>query len=323
MSNAMIPASLQGLPAAALAHYSPQGDFKSQFGSISRQDIGINMLKVVQGTSPQARPGWGPTKQEPALALNTMFLSRDTSVVPVNSRFVPLLRHVTFIKWEGRDTSNKRIEFSTNDRNDRRIAACDGLSFKKDERTGKLIAPLVTEYINYYVMLSGVPDEPVLISFKRTSVGVGRKLTQDLLRCTKYGMVPMHAFMFTLNAPINRTAGTQAWAELSYSPAGTVDDAIFAKAEKMFELAQMLADTTSAEALEDVDTEPSEDAAPAQPAQQQAQITLNVAPTVVHQPTSQQPLINVTPTVVNPPTPQQQQAAPMGPAPIVPSSLPF
>lgn len=300
MSNAL--ASTKNIPQHLLALYSEQGDYRSDFGELKPSDFGVSFLKLVMDKTRWTKPNWGGNGEQP-LPLSTMVLSRDNVVVPPKTKFIPLLRRSTYIKWVGKPGEGK-MEFATTDPNDKRILACNGLEFLEDPRNpGKKQAPLVTEYVNFYVWtnltVNGAPmEEPVILSFYRTSIKAGRKLIQDILRATKGGRMPMYTCVFELQNPTIVRDGMQEWPQFAFTGAGFIPDGpdgFLPKVQKMHEMAEMFSQTASlteeATELEDVGSAPQvvQNATPfvpqsapvQQPVLQQRQMTLNPSSVVV------------------------------------------
>jgi len=245
------------------------GQHKSDFGTIDNSDIGVGFLKLVSVQSKEFKPNWGGRNEQP-LPLNTMFLSRDHKIIPPGTPFIPLIRKVTYIYWEGRP-GNGRMIFSTDDANDPRIVKIKGLEFRKDERTGKQSPPLVTRYTNYYIITPFNPDEPVVMSFYRTSLTIGRRFTQDLIRATHGGDLPLYALTYTLGVPFVKRDGQNEWPQLNIEPCGFTDPKIIDKAKKGAEAAHFLAQTfgaTEAASLDEgLDEEAGVETLDAQPVQ--------------------------------------------------------
>ena len=167
MSNelAKIPSYLQ--------KYVKPVEQSTDFGELDPADFGLDILKIVQAQSKEAMPGPGQLEQ------GTMFLSKTGTVIQPGTKFVPLLKTLRYIYWKGRPGDGELV-FMTDDRDDPRIKAIDGLAFRKEN--GETKAPLVTTYMNFYCWItdSQLPDIPVLISFKRTGFPDGRKVLRDL-----------------------------------------------------------------------------------------------------------------------------------------------
>lgn len=227
------------IPSYILATYDETGGNRNDLGQLRPADFGISFCKLVMEKMRETKVGWGPTGKEAPLPLNTMFLSRDHHIILPGTRFIPLMRRVSYIKWIGKPGEG-RMEFQTDDANDPRILACDGLAFRKNERTGVTDAPIVTEYTNFYIWLQTFPDEPVLLSYHRTSVKNGRKLTQDVTRATKMGKAPLCSLVYQFEAPRMKMEGTQEWPQFAVSPSGFTPEAALEAAMKMREIAEEL-----------------------------------------------------------------------------------
>lgn len=290
-----------------------------QVGKLDSSDIGINMLKVTQSNSKEVkRPGWGITGQEPQLPMGTMFLSRDGKIVTPGTPFIPLLRSVKYIKWKGKQPG-EGMDFMTDDENDARIQRIDGLAFLKDPQTGDTIAPLVTKYVSFYIMVAGC-ELPVLMSFKRTSMPEGRWLTQNCVMGTGGNMMPFFTLCFKFNIPKTIRDGSNDWWALSMAPNGKTPPEVCEKAERMARMAEALNELVTGEALEgemptaNVATEVAgvqHDVYNAGP------VTINgtatavapQAPAAPQQPVQQQQTAFVTPPAAPPAAPQQAAPA--------------
>lgn len=327
LANAQYPAHIQAL-------VDKEKKYADNFGNIDASDLALNMLKIVHGQSPQARDGWGPNNDKKALPIGTMFLSRDGSVVPAGTAFVPLVRDCTYILWEGRP-GDGRMVFSTKDKNDPRIVDIDGLSFKTDPRTNERKPPAVTTYVNFYVMLSGHADMPVLLSFKRTGMPDAKRLTQDLMVATKGGEIPMWALLFQLNQPKEVRDGQLFWHLMSWSPAGFVPDAYTEKARSLAEMAREFISFASDRVIAAVehDDNMSQTTVDAHPNRVNIPSTPNtpvappissgplIPPAPAAQPTYQAPAVTVQPAAL-PVTASTQLVAPVTSAPAVTAAAP-
>jgi hypothetical protein len=296
MSNAL---AMNNMP-AYLQKYKSETPDVAQFGHLERADFSLNIIKCVTPTSPQMRAGWGPTKKEPALPLGTLFLSRSGVVLPPGTPFIPLCRAIRYILWQEDGSRLGKMIFATENANDERITSIKGLEFTVDPVTKKNKAPLVTTYINFYVMLKGV-DAPVIFPFKRTSTPDGRRLTQDIVMATQGGHFPMFTLVFKLTGFKEMQGNSNFWHIPTWEAAGKTGEGrseaeaeeLLKRAAKMKELAQNLATAASAEEFAEHDAE---DAPAAPPVQQttlkQVQGTLVpiTPPAPVEQPVQQAPV---------------------------------
>lgn len=326
MSNLanVTPAQLAAVPEHLRKYIQTPEQLKSQVGHLDASDLGINILKIVQSNSKEAkRAGWDLTGTAPALAQKTMFLSREAMVLPPGTAFIPLLRTVKYIKWIGRPGEGQ-MAFQTDDQNDSRIG--DGLQFKKDPQTGMNKAPEVTKYINFYVMVQGF-NQPVLLSFKRTSTPEGRWLFNAIMMSSLSKNLPMFTSAFILKDPRTVIDGQDEWYTLAMQPAGLVGPESIAKAEAMYETAQTYARISTGAELEDGEAKITNPGPAQQPTQQQtysAQIVTQQAPAQHYTPPPQQQYTHPQPSTVSetpsfdslPPAPpaQQQQAPQQQPA---------
>jgi hypothetical protein len=221
-------------------YIKPGQRYTDLFGKLSPSDFGLNFIKFVYGNTPQATAGWGPTKQEPAYPLGSMFLSRDGTLIPAGAKFAILYRDIAYIKWIGKP-GDGHMDFMTKDDRDPRILAIDGLSFKKDKNTGQSTPPEVITYVNFYVMVKG-SDLPAILSFKRTGIPEGRRLTQDMLVATNSGELPPWTLMFSLEAPRLEIDGALRWYHFVIKAAGHLPEAFLTKAEEMAAFAKNMAE---------------------------------------------------------------------------------
>jgi hypothetical protein len=270
-----------------------------QFGHLQPADIGINFVKIVHGQSKEARPG---PNGEPALPLGTIFLSRDRKVIQPDTPFIPLLRAVRYIKWDGRPGEG-RMAFTCTDPNDRRIKDCDGLAWKPDPRNpSKQLKPEVTAYVNLYVLLKDCPDEPVMLSFSRTGAAAGRKLTQQLIKATLGGKLPLYSLMFKLGKPSEETDGQNLWYHHNCIQNGHVPPEALDAAKTMYEKALILnsmstgAEFANAESDEEPQDEPAAQPANVLSASSKLVQTAPVAPTAAA-PAPVQPQPTPAPTI--------------------------
>ncbi len=308
MSNELV--HIAGLPAHLTQFAGEKQKYRNDFGELTQQDFGIAFIKLVHGQSKEAMPGWGPNGNEAPLAVGTMFLSRDHMILPIDTPFVPLCRSTTYIKWDGKPGSGK-MAFSTTRKDDPRIKAIDGLAFLKDPRTGATNAPLVTTYVNFYCLVKG-SDEPVLLSFYRTSTPIGRGLTQDLYKHTKGGTLPLFSTMWKLAQPKVKHDGDQSWMQMSpvflgYTPEGPVKVALTA-----YEQACMLRDASTGAEFSTIDDEGGADHT------MDAQAT--VVSTSPAAPAAPPPAALIAPPA--PPAPPQTTAAATPQAPVIADSRP-
>lgn len=226
----------------------------NDMGALEPSDIGMSFIKIVAGGSRMTMPGWGPTGNENPLPAGTLYASKDVMLLPVGSLFVPLIRRVRYIKWIGRP-GDGQMEFQTSDKNDPRILKIRGLDFIKDVNTGKVQPPQVTKYVNFYVMTQFC-DEPLILSFKRTSEPVGKGLTQAIARATKGMKIPMRCLRFKFETPKFIIDGAYNWHQFNYSSFGINDVSIIKKADEMYEVACSLDAAARGDEFEDGGSEP-------------------------------------------------------------------
>jgi hypothetical protein len=296
MSNEIVKASVP----AHLQKYVHDKPNVKQMGHIDSSDIGINMIKLGHAQNKECkRAGWGVTGQEPQVPVGSMFLSRDGKIIPPGTNFIPLLRTVKYIKWTGKPGQDGRIDFSTDDENDARIKAIKGLEFRKDSNSGENLPPLVTKYINFYIMIQGV-ELPILLSFKRTAIPDGKALTSSLIMATQGNLLDYFCLVFTFNQPKIVRDGDQDWFGFSITPAGFTPPQAIEKAEKMCRLAESLSEITSPAEFEG--EEPVKHTQAANEPTQATQQILQGAAVVI-------------------PQQQQQQAAPPAPPALLPPAM--
>jgi hypothetical protein len=167
------------------------------YGQIYRGDLGVSRLSLGQTMSPQVKEG--------TVKKGEMFLSETGIIVPPNTPFMILRRERIYYKFKNRNPlSGKGVEFVTKDPMDPRIVKIRGLDFQDDpNEPGKKVAPTVTEFLNHYILLPKTfSTEPVLLSFKRTSLPAGRKLFKKLSRILQDRHVPIYGALFILRQPI-------------------------------------------------------------------------------------------------------------------------
>lgn len=290
MSNLV---KVEGLPEYLQPMVNESGEHQEAFGHLKPADFGIGFIKLAQQMSRELKPG---QNGEPGVTLGSMFISRDRTNIPPGTPFIPLYRKVTYIRWLGRP-GDGRMDFSTDRENDPRIVKIDGLSFKKNARTGETEPPLVTTYYNFYVWSKICESEPLILSFYRTGTKLGRKFTQDLFRATKAAKLPLYSTLFTLGQPTIERDGAQEWYQFAIQPAGFTPEKLLAKAAEMFDLAKTLANASSGMEFSSLeDSEASNTSTPTGPAIDATASILEPAPTAAAPAT-------------NAPVPQQQQQA--------------
>lgn len=227
------------LPAHILAEYSNTPNNEAM-GDLLPSDLGIPFIKLVHGQSKEAKPNWGGNNEQP-MVQGTMFLSDTHQVVPVGTPFIVLCRRVSYIKWIGRPGDGK-MEFTTTDPNDRRIRACDGLTFRKDPQNPAItLPPLVTTYYNFYVMTPLNPNTPYVLSFYRTSMPRGRELVRAIFQGTNGNKAKPYVLKFKFGTPHWEQDGDQSWPQFTFLPDGVPLPATLAAAKELYKLAHMMA----------------------------------------------------------------------------------
>lgn len=234
------PLAKQELPAHLQKYYREDSRYDDQLGQLDRADLGISFVKLVHGSSKEATKGWGQTGAEPAMPIGTMFISGSHRIIAPDTEFIPLIRTVSYIHWEGRP-GDGRILFMANDKNDPRILKIDGLTFKKDPNTGDTIPPPVTTYVNFWILTKFNMEEPIILSFYRTALPLGRDLTRNVMRATKGNKLPLFALKYKLKEPRIVVDGDNRWPQFVIESAGYVDKPdLAAHAEKLAKTAAEL-----------------------------------------------------------------------------------
>ena len=265
-----------GVPLPAhIAAMAKKDAYADQFGAISGRDIKLNIIQIVYGDDRRTKPGWGVAGNEPALPVKTMVLSQSGQIIPPGTPFVPVFRSVRYIAWTGRPGDGQML-FSTINKDDERIKHflkdpatgrwISGLAFLKDPRTGETMAPAVTEYINFFIMLP-ICEWPCLLSLKRSSTPSGHKLTSDILMATitKDGeRIPIYSLMFKFGEPKTIDENSpKPYYHLTWQPAGfTTRAETFAKAAELSVTAEALNSITTPEELEGEEAEDKPSAPP-------------------------------------------------------------
>jgi hypothetical protein len=242
-----------------------------------------------------------------------MFISRNRQILPVGTQFIPLIRTVNYIKWAGRPGEG-RMEFSTSDENDPRITKINGLAFIQDPRTGETKPPLVTKYVNFYCLTNGYPDEPLILSFYRTSDPIGRRFTQDVFKATKCGHLPLRALVYQFGAPTVKRDKGQEWVQFNPQPAGFAPPQAEEKINKMYEFAESLKQASTGAEFQQLREEDEGDDEPAETHTKGAVTVDTGAKLIDAKPVAQ--------TVVAPPAPPAPAAATPTPAVMQPSQAP-
>jgi hypothetical protein len=297
------PLAIGQLPDYIAKLASKDKKFAEDLGRVEASDLSLNMLKIVHGQSPQARAGWGPNRDKPALPVGTMFLSRDGSIIPAGTPFVILMRDCTYIKWEGRP-GDGRMVFLTKDPQDPRIVEIDGLAFKKNPQTGETVSPEVTQYVNFYIMLAGHADMPTLLSFKRTGIPDARRLTQDLLVAMQAGELPMYSFMHKLRAPKEKQDGNLFWHLIAWEPSGFIPENYLPKAERLANMSREMINFQGDRIIQEIEKLDDQNMQPARVEARPAQVT-EIRTTAPVAPT-QNPALPLPPPILNvviPPAP--------------------
>lgn len=227
------------LPQHILAEYSQHGNNEAM-GELLPSDLGIPFVKMVHGTSKEAKPNWGGNNEQP-MVQGTMFLSDTHQIVPVGTPFIVLCRRVSYIKWIGRPNDGK-MEFTTLDPNDRRIKACDGLAFRKDPNNPAItLPPLVTTYYNFYVLTPLNMMTPYVLSFYRTSMPRGRELVRAIFTGTNGNKAKPYVLKFKFGTPHWEQDGDQSWPQFTFQADGVPAEPTLKIAKEMYPVAHMMA----------------------------------------------------------------------------------
>ncbi len=250
----------QSLPAHLQAEFMDTASNEA-LGELQPSDLGVPFLKMVHGTSAEAKPNWGGNQEAP-MPQGTMFLSDTHEIVPVGTPFIVLCRRVSYIKWIGKP-GDAKMAYSTLDKNDSRIVKENGLTFRKDptDPTGtKNLPPLVTTYYNFYVITPQCMSQPHVLSFYRTAMPIGRELTRDIFQATQGNHLKPYTLKFILGTPFWETVGTNSWPQFTYQKGGFASPEIMARAKELYPLAQMMASAGAVEAEAKEIEEPGADA---------------------------------------------------------------
>lgn len=258
MSDQTALALPNDVPTYLQQYYKDNADYRDMAGDIQPADVGMCFIKMVQGLSREAKPGWGPTKEEAALPQGTMFLSRDHQIVKPGTEFVPLLRTTRFIKWIGRP-GDGHMEGMADRRDDPRIRAENGLEFrrgKNEQGQDITLAPIWTEYLNIFIFLAQYPEEPVVLSFLRSSAALGRQFTQNLLRATKGWRLPLFCTKYMLGKPqLNKKTEHP---QFNVIPAGFVKEGALKKLENIARTAKLMHESATAQDYLAIDAQDAE-----------------------------------------------------------------
>ena len=141
----------------------------------------------------------------------------------------------------------------TKNKNDQRIRDIHGLEFRTDPNSGERLSPIVTTYINFYVMLAGHADMPILLSFKRTGIPDARRLTQDLMMAMRGGELPIYALMHKFKQPKEVRDGQMFWHLFAWEGAGYTPEEHLPKAQKLSEMSKELSEFSSERIVEEIE----------------------------------------------------------------------
>lgn len=202
------------------------------YGQLSRTDLGISRLTLGQGETPAVKEGTVPQ--------GAMFLSVTSKIIPPKTPFMVLRRETIYYKFKSSNPKEaKTIEFITKDPLDPRILKINGLDFT-ELPDGKKIKPSVTEFLNFYIVLPETfSNEPVLMSFKRSSLPAGRNFTRKLLRILPDKSLPLYGALFMLGQPVKDKYDNYA---LTIIPCGFTPEKFLEKAKTMSLIAKNMAE---------------------------------------------------------------------------------
>lgn len=248
--NALAP--VPEIPAHLAKLMNESGDYRNDIGHISPRDIRAPFIKVVSGMSKEGKPGWGPTGTESPMPYGTIILSHNKKVLAPGTVVVPLLRRVVYIKWEGGEPGTRMLGFATRE-DDPKITAENGLEFKPNPQNPKeSLKPAWDTYINFYVLCEAYMEQPVVLSFYRTSLKTGRAFTQEIFQATRGMKLPLYCLKYKLGMKEVEADGRR-WPTLTLTPDGMISEAGLPIATKMYESAQFLANASnSAEFIQEL-----------------------------------------------------------------------
>lgn len=248
MSSSIVPANQQ-LPAFLQGLQTSKTSLLEDFGGLTKSDVSLTFVKICQSTSPEGKSK--DPKVAPKVNPGLLFDSKNKDVIAAGTPFMPLFRKRKFIHWTGPINEGGKIAFSTDNPNDPRIRAIKGLEFLTDPATGKTLPPAVTEYLNFYLMVAGY-DDPLVLSFSRTSTKEGKDFSQSLLAQVSKDQLPMYAHQYVFGDCVFHEEGDLSWWKISIKPDGVVqDEEAFKMAEEMYNKAKVLADLVSDAAYDD------------------------------------------------------------------------
>jgi hypothetical protein len=148
----------------------PQASGRTILAGEDAEDTLIPRIHIYQGL-PEERENFGP--HEPGAFINT--ITKDETP---NAPFVPIFGWVEYIKFN--EPRGSGIAYRTRNKSE---VAPEDLEFR-DRPDGKK-GPACTKFINFAVLFAGNP-EPMVLSFKSTSLNAGRTLnTLEKMRGSK------------------------------------------------------------------------------------------------------------------------------------------
>ncbi len=175
------------------------GGVDVEHGGTGSEDLVIPRVSILQALSPDVREG-GMT---PGVVINS--ITKET----LGDRFLALFAFKQYIKF---DEAGK-MEWKTINRNEPRVA--EGLEWKDDK------PPVVTEFLNVLCVfeIDGEWDlsMPVVPSFKKSSLGIGRQFN-TLLQMRKRSGKPEYHTPYLLST-FEKQDGQKAWFQPKIVPA--------------------------------------------------------------------------------------------------------
>lgn len=158
-------------------------------GGISGSDMEIPRCSLLQSTSPVLKDNKNLNEGE--------FINSVTQEV-LSGRFIPLFPFKQYAKF----SMDGKLEWTTVNRNDPRVI--NGLKWIDNQK------PEVTEFLNFMIVMEANPDIPLILSFKSTSLKVGKQfLTLLELKRTKTKK-PYYAYTYELGSKV-QARGAQSW----------------------------------------------------------------------------------------------------------------
>lgn len=243
--NALVKVEGVQLPAYA-QQFVDEEKYADALGEIDPRDIRAPFIKIVQGTSPESKPGWGPTRQEKAMPLGTIFVKDMHKVIQSPADFIILKRDTVYTKWENQDRPGGKMLGFTRNREDPAIVKENGLEWTEGSNNER-IPPRWDTYVNLYILLAEIPDQCVVLSFYRTGLKIVRKLTQKLGMLRRSPKIPLFTWKWKLSVALEKK-GDADWFAWAIEPNGFSSEAIMQCCPALYDMADMyMKASTSAE----------------------------------------------------------------------------